>query len=108
MRPMTPPYEIEKLAFRGTFALGPGYRWLDRKDFAVLVTRVGPAATYENFYDPKRSELKPEMVAEVETAVEKSGAKSREAWAKHTLLKAAGVKEPLVKRKDFKGQKSEK
>jgi hypothetical protein len=58
--------EIEKLAFRGTFALGPGYRWLDRKEFAVLVTRVGPAATYENFYDPKRSELKPEMVAEVE------------------------------------------
>ncbi len=58
--------EVEKLAFRGTFAMGPGYRWLDRKDFAVLVTRVGPAATYENFYDPKRSELKPEMVAEVE------------------------------------------
>lgn len=46
-----------------------------------------------------------DQIAEVETAVEKSGAKSREAWAKHTLLKAAGVKEPLVKKKDSRKQK---
>lgn len=47
-----------------------------------------------------------DQITEVETAVNKSGAKSREAWAKHTLLKAAGVKEPLVKKKGFKRQKN--
>jgi hypothetical protein len=42
------------------------------------------------------------QAARIKAAAEKAGAKSRQTWCKHTLLKAVGVNEPLKKKSTVK------
>jgi hypothetical protein len=42
------------------------------------------------------------QINKIEAAVAKTGAKSRQTWCKHTLLKAVGVNEPLKKKSTVK------
>ena len=57
--------EIEKLSFRGTVSTGLGYAWFKEAD-RKLTTRVGPSYTYERFFDPRDTNDKPEMLAEIQ------------------------------------------
>ena len=58
--------EIERLSLRSNLSICPGYRWLDEPKVITLVTRVGPAVNYKNYFGPGKETWAPELVADLE------------------------------------------
>lgn len=57
--------QLQNLDYRGTFSLGPGYRFFD-DDRRRLVVRAGPAVTTELFHRPFLHRTSPDIFGEVE------------------------------------------
>lgn len=59
--------EIEQLSLRSTLSGGIGYR-IGKLGEAnrFIIVRVGPTATYERYFRPRREEWTPQMLAEIE------------------------------------------
>ena len=58
--------ERADLDYRGTFAIGPGYKFYDEEDKRAII-RVGPGATIEKYDPPKGFDVSPNIFIETET-----------------------------------------
>lgn len=57
--------QLQNLDYRGTFSIGPGYRFID-DERRRLVLRAGPAVTTELFHTPFMHRTTPDLFGEVE------------------------------------------
>ncbi|RPI74190.1 MAG: DUF481 domain-containing protein [Planctomycetaceae bacterium] len=57
--------QLQNLDYRGTFSVGPGYRFLF-DDQRRIITRVGPGVTFEIFHAPSNSRTTPDLFGELE------------------------------------------
>lgn len=57
--------QFENLDYRGTLSAGGGYRFYDTPE-QRLITRLGPAVTYEIYNSPKVQRVTPDVFGEIE------------------------------------------